>query len=95
MATPKQVVNNTVAVITIVLITAVIVFILDLIFGAINTHGIDNIRNLVRNENTVNTTVDDHEGHDHEHDHENEVTEESNEVQDNGEAVVDQNNVQE
>ena len=93
--TPKQVVNNTVAVITIVLITAVIVFILDLIFGAINTHGIDNIRNLVRNENTVNTTVDDHEGHDHEHDHENEVTEESNEVQDNGEAVVDQNNVQE
>ena len=92
--TPKQVVNNTVAVITIVLITAVIVFILDLIFGAINTHGIDNIRNLVRNENAVNTTVDDHEGHDHEHDHENEVTEESNEVQDNGEAVVE-NNVQE
>ncbi len=57
--TPKQVVNNTVAVITIVLITAVIVFALDLVFGAINTHGIGTIRSLVTSqkaETSENTT---------------------------------------
>lgn len=63
--TPKQVVNNTVAVITIVVITAVIVFVLDLAFEALNTYGIDKIRSLVTNteneegnveeENTENT----------------------------------------
>lgn len=52
--TTRQVVNNTVAVITIVLITAVIVFALDLVFKALNTYGIDNIRNIVKNETTVN-----------------------------------------
>ena len=57
--TPKQVVNNTIAVITIVLITAVIVFALDLIFKSINTYGIDNIRNIVKSEN--NEVVDDSE----------------------------------
>ncbi len=53
--TPKQVVNNTIAVVTIVLITAVIVFALDLIFETLNTYGIDNIRNLVKKENITNT----------------------------------------
>ncbi len=51
--TPKQVANNTIAVITIVLITAVIVFALDLIFETVNKHGIDNIRKLVVKDNTV------------------------------------------
>ena len=37
--TPKQIVNNTVAVITIVLITAVIVFVLDLFFDLLNEKG--------------------------------------------------------
>ena len=54
--TPKQVVKNTVAVITIVLITAVIVFALDLIFEALNTHGVNNLRKLVKPENTITTT---------------------------------------
>ena len=35
--TPKQLFNNTVAVITVVLITAAIVFALDLIFESVNT----------------------------------------------------------
>jgi len=56
--TPKQVVNNTVAVITIVLITAVIVFALDLVFKAINTYGINSVRNLVKNDTTTETTTD-------------------------------------
>ena len=38
--TPKQLVNNTVAVITIVLITAIIVFVLDFTFEKMNEYGL-------------------------------------------------------
>ena len=59
--TPKQLVNNTVAVITIVLITALIVFILDVTFESINKYGVDKIRDAVESsvkneENTQNVT---------------------------------------
>ena len=37
--TPKQLFNNTVAVLTIVLITAVIVFVLDFAFESMNKYG--------------------------------------------------------
>ena len=59
--TPKQLFNNTVAVITIVLVTALIVFVLDLTFEAINRNGIDKIKESVQtltsenNETTDNT----------------------------------------
>lgn len=60
--TPKQVVNNTTAVITIVLITALIVFVLDLAFETLNTHGVDRLKSVVHKEenttqNVVNNTV--------------------------------------
>jgi len=45
--TPKQLVNNTVAVVTIVLITAAIVFVLDLAFESLNTYGINGIRSAI------------------------------------------------
>ena len=45
--TPKQLVNNTVAVITIVLITAAIVFVLDVIFDMGNKYGISNLQTIV------------------------------------------------
>ena len=45
--TPKQLVNNTVAVITIVLITGIIVFALDLTFETMNTYGIDKLKQVV------------------------------------------------
>ena len=45
--TPKQLVNNTVAVVTIVLITAVIVFALDVVFDLGNKYGITQLQNLV------------------------------------------------
>ncbi len=51
--TPKQLLNNTVAVVTIVLITAVIVFVLDLAFEAVNKHGIDKVKGLIDSSNTV------------------------------------------
>ena len=45
--TPKQLVNNTVAVVTIVLITAVIVFALDSVFKAMNEYGITKLQSYV------------------------------------------------
>ena len=66
--TPKQVVNNTTAVVVIVLITALIVFVLDLTFETLNTHGVDKLKSVVQvednnsidenivDDNTTNTT---------------------------------------
>ena len=50
--TPKQLFNSTVAVLTIVLITAVIVFALDLTFEAMNKYGINKIKEVVSNSET-------------------------------------------
>ena len=56
--TPKQVANNTIAVISIVLITALIVFVLDLAFETLNTHGVDKLKELVpKEENTIQNDV--------------------------------------
>ena len=57
--TPKQLVNNTVAVITIVLITAVIVFALDFVFKTLDDYGIDKLRSFVdtNNEQVQNNTT--------------------------------------
>ena len=56
--TAKQLANNTTAVITIVLITALIVFVLDFAFEALNTYGINKLRSFVQTstseENTEN-----------------------------------------
>lgn len=56
--TPKQLVNNTVAVITIVLITAVIVFALDFVFKTVDDYGINKLKEVVgtRNEESNTTT---------------------------------------
>lgn len=57
--TPKQVVNNTTAVITIVLITALIVFVLDITFETLNTHGVDKLKSVVhKEENTIQNVVE-------------------------------------
>ena len=69
--TPKQLINNTVAVVTIVLITTVIVFALDVVFKALNEHGITKLQSYVvekfgedekaeqSTNSTSNTTVND------------------------------------
>ena len=63
--TPKQLFNNTIAVLTIVLLTAAIVFVLDLTFESINKYGIDKIKEVVSNstldenlDNTIENTID-------------------------------------
>ena len=61
--TPKQLVNNTTAVVTIVIITAVIVFALDVVFETLNKHGVDKIKEVISTENTAeDTTADQTEG---------------------------------
>ena len=64
--TPKQLVNNTVAVVTIVLITAAMVFVLDVVFDMGNKYGISRLQNVVNeqfnpaeNNTTDNTTAED------------------------------------
>lgn len=50
--TPKQLLNNTTAVITIVIITAIIVFALDVVFETLNKHGVDKIKEVMVTNNT-------------------------------------------
>lgn len=45
--TPKQLVNNTVAVLAIVVVTALMVFVLDLCFESINKYGLDKVKTMV------------------------------------------------
>ena len=54
--TPKQLLNNTVAVITVVIVTAAIVFVLDLAFESLNTYGIEKLKTMVDSSNTINTS---------------------------------------
>ena len=56
--TPKQVINNTTAVITIVLITALIVFVLDLTFETLNTQGVNRLKNIVKVNEVENSISD-------------------------------------
>ena len=55
--TPKQIVNNTIAVITIVLIAAVIVFALDSIFNLLNEKGINRIKENIKQNTAIEETV--------------------------------------
>lgn len=72
--TPKQLLNNTVAVITIVLITAAIVFVLDLTFETLNKYGVDKVKEVVT---SINSTADENaaEGATQENETSNEVVE--------------------
>ena len=45
--TKKQIINNTAIVIAIVLIVAIITFILDVTFEALNTYGVDKLKTVV------------------------------------------------
>ena len=51
--TPKQIINNTIAVITIVLITAIIVFVLDLVFDLFNNAGINSLKSRIQNDANI------------------------------------------
>lgn len=91
--TPKQLVNNTVAVISIVLIVCAIVFVLDVIFESLNTYGVEKLKAIVTSSSSE-TVEEDHEGHDHELvEGENEVV--SNEAETTADAQADATNTAE
>ena len=54
--TPKQLFNNTVSVLLIVIITAVIVFVLDIAFESMNKYGVNKIKESISNSTLNNTT---------------------------------------
>lgn len=92
--TPKQLANNTIAVITIVLITTVIVFGLDFVFEKANEYGVERLKSSVESKNEenneeVNDESNAEEAEQSESDSENieTPTEENNE-----ENTVEQNN---
>ena len=55
--TSKQMVNNVTAVLVIVLVTAVIVFGLDFVFGAMNKYGVDKLKERVQSKEQSQTQV--------------------------------------
>ena len=56
--TPKQVVNNTIAVVVIVLITAAIVFVLDVVFDLFNEYGINKLKSNIKQKVVLENTID-------------------------------------
>lgn len=82
--TPKQLLNNTVAVVTIVLITAAIVFVLDLTFETLNKHGVEKVKEVVTSMNTTAEEETENQAED----------KEGNENTENNEEDNTQNNVE-
>ena len=81
--TPKQLFNNTVAVLTIVIITAIIVFVLDVAFESINKFGVNKLKQDIVNSASNNTV-------------ENEETTTNNDVEENTEQTNSvENNIEE
>ena len=56
--TPKQLVKNTIAVVFIVIVTAALVFVLDVVFETLNSKGINSLKSAIQNSISVNETVD-------------------------------------
>lgn len=59
--TPKQLVKNTIAVVFIVIVTAVLVFVLDVVFETLNSKGINGLKSAIQNSISVNETVETNE----------------------------------
>ena len=58
--TPKQLINNTAVVVVLVIMTALIVFALDICFDSVNKYGITKLQSMVQNTVSVedNTSVE-------------------------------------
>ena len=83
--TPKQLANSTTAVVVIVLLTASIVFVLDVAFDLFNQYGINKLKSRISGEEIVQ--VEEEHDHDHDHEEENAVVDESNTVVEESNAV--------
>ena len=90
--TPKQLVNNTVAVITIVLITAAIVFVLDLAFESLNKYGVDKVKESITQideQSNENTSTDENTSSEENATNTTKVTNETTEGETNTENVTE------
>ena len=85
--TPKQLFNNTVAVLAIVLVTAVIVFVLDITFESINKYGINKIKENVSNSTIIESNNESNEESDEDTYELNEIVEENTDT--NNEAITE------
>ena len=56
--TPKQLVKSTMAVVFIVIVTAVLVFVLDVVFETLNTRGINALKSSIRNSVSSNEVIE-------------------------------------
>ena len=84
--TPKQLVNNTGAVVTIVLITAVIVFALDAVFDLGNKYGITKLQSIV--DEKFNS---EEEEHDHNHEDGEEDVDSEETTSNEGDSTTEEN----
>ncbi len=89
--TPKQLLNNTIAVITIVFITAAIVFVLDFLFEILNKHGIEKVKDIVVNDTSVTETVDNNTSSPEEANSDQASGEQSEEVTNDAETNIENN----
>ena len=87
--TPKQLANNTTAVIAIVLLTAVIVFALDITFEAVNNKGINKIKEVISNQTTNESSEETTNKTTFENEKSEETTNKTTETNNN--EVVDEN----
>ena len=77
--TPKQLLNSTIAVITIVLVIGVTVFVLDMGFELLNKQNAK-LQSSLQEKYNVNTNTTSGE-HDHDHDHADDASSESNKTE--------------
>lgn len=90
--TPKQVLNSTTAVVVIVLLTAAIVFVLDLTFETLNTQGINRLKNVVT---TQSNSISENQTTTNEIDITNNVESDANTTNTSSDNSVDTNTVSE
>lgn len=85
--TPKQLLNSTIAVVTIVLVIGVTVFVLDMGFELLNKQNakLQNTLQEKYSNNLDNNTTSDEEEHDHDHDHSDEASSEINTIENTAE----------
>jgi preprotein translocase subunit SecE len=89
--TPKQLANNTLAVISIVVLIGVIVFVLDLCFDKMNAFGIDKLKQAVQS-TTSNTETNNVETNSEEVEANTETVEDSAQTETSTENTTTQNN---
>ena len=89
--TLKQLVNNTTAVIVIVLVTAAIVFVLDVIFESLNNYGVEKLKAIVTSSTSETNTENNDASNEINAENAQNTLEENNVVTEDANAVSTEN----